>query len=123
MISNVSSVSPARKPGRLITVLAAFALSFGLVAVAAAEVSDEEIELFAEASIAVEDVNERYESKLEDADEAEQQELVTEMSEKMQTAVTDTGLTWERYEDIVFEAGSDEALNERIIQEIERQRD
>ncbi len=120
--SNTFSTVPAIR--RFLTLAVILLAGFGLAATASAgDVTDEEVELFAAASIAVEDVTDRYEAQLEDAPKAEQQELVAEMSEKMQQAVLDAGLSWERYQDIVFEAGSDEVLNERIIQEIESQRD
>lgn len=104
--------------GMLVIALAAMGLSLTAMA---AEVTDEEVELFATASINVQEVTDEYEARLEDASDEEQQELVVEMTERMQQAVEDSGLTWQRYQDIVFEAGADQNLNERIIAEIQAQ--
>ncbi len=126
-------------PNRFTTLAGAVLLTLGLAAPAAAQdqpaqqlpapaenISDEQLEQFAAAALAVNQLGREYASRLQSAeDEARAEAIRVEAQEKMVEAVQDEGLTVEEYNAIYAAAESDEEVNaaiQSLLQEQQRQR-
>lgn len=83
------------------------------------EVSDQDVENFADAYVAVQTINQQYTEKLQNVEEAEKATaLQQEARDKMQQAVEDSGLTISDYQEIAQAAGQDEELRSDIEQAV-----
>lgn len=79
------------------------------------EVSDEDVNNFVSAYMAVQGINQEYTQKLQNVDDPEKAtELQQEAQTKMQKAVSDTGLSISDYQQIANQAGQDEELRGKI---------
>jgi len=78
-------------------------------------VSDEDVNNFVSAYMAVQGINQEYTQKLQNVDDPEKAtELQQEAQTKMQEAVSDTGLSISEYQQIANQAGQDEELRGKI---------
>jgi flagellar biosynthesis component FlhA len=84
---------------------------------AAEDVTDEQVNAFVDAILAVEEVRAEYGSSIEAAeDEAEQQELVQEANEAAFAAVDEVeNMDVDTYVAIANAAGENEELNQRVV--------
>ncbi len=81
------------------------------------EVTDHEVEAFAEAQNEVGQIQQDYQTRIADAADPEaQQAIVEEANEKMVDAVQECGLSVERYNTILNSAHADPELQARISQ-------
>ncbi|MFO8052895.1 MAG: DUF4168 domain-containing protein [Candidatus Omnitrophota bacterium] len=79
------------------------------------DVSDEDMEAFAKAQNKVEEIRQKYQSKLSDVeDQTKRQEMVQKMNEELVDAVKNSGLSVERYNEIFEAAQNDSQLQQRI---------
>ncbi|WP_341939099.1 DUF4168 domain-containing protein [Marinimicrobium sp. C2-29] len=79
------------------------------------EVSDKEVEGFVDAYMAVQGVNQEYTQKLQEVEDPEKAtELQQEAQGEMQSAVDESGLSIEKYQQIANQAGQDEELRGKI---------
>ena len=82
---------------------------------AAPSISDEQLDQFAEAALAVNRIGQQYASQLQAAENEEQaQEIRAEAQEEMVQAVEEEGLTVDRYNEIYAAAENDEEVNAAI---------
>lgn len=92
----------------------------------AEDISDEQLEQFAAAALAVNQLGREYASRLQGADDqAAAAEIRAEAQEKMVEAVQEEGLTVQEYNAIYAAAESDEEVNaaiQSLLQEQQRQR-
>lgn len=85
----------------------------------AIEVSDQDVENFADAYVAVQTINQQYTEKLQNVEEAEKATaLQQEARDKMAGAVKEAGLTISDYQEIAQAAGQDEELRADIEQAV-----
>lgn len=85
----------------------------------AVEVSDQDVENFADAYVAVQTINQQYTEKLQNVEEAEKAtEMQQEARDKMENAVEEAGLTISDYQKIAQAAGQDEELRADIQQAV-----
>lgn len=114
-----------------ISILTALGLTFGGAAVAqeeyqqdpqqqqqqqqqAADVSDEDLEKFAQAEENVRTVQEDYSTQLQEAEDPnKQQELQQQANEEMRSAVSDAGLDVQTYNEISMAIQQDSELRQR----------
>lgn len=110
---------------RQLTAILALLLAIGLTMPAPAQQQDEtpsgasyskqELQQFADAHSAVMEIRDEYTQRLQQAEDRDRaMELQEEANERMVEAVTDTGLSVERYGQIARQAASDTELSERI---------
>ncbi len=79
------------------------------------DVSDEQVESFVDAYVAVQGVNQEYTQKLQQVEDPEKAtELQQEAQTEMQSAVDDSGISIEEYQQIANQAGQDEELRGEI---------
>lgn len=87
---------------------------------AVAEVSDSDIQSFAEAYVGVQQLNQEYTVKLQGAtDEDAATQLQQEGQEKMHNAITDVGLTLAEYREIANAANQSPEIQQRLGTAIE----
>jgi len=85
----------------------------------AQDVTDADIEHFANAVLAVEDIRQTYEKALATTDdEGEKTSLQKEAQEKMVDAIENEGLTVERYQVVAQAVQSDPAMWEKVQQHL-----
>ncbi|WP_111642105.1 DUF4168 domain-containing protein [Marinimicrobium alkaliphilum] len=85
-------------------------------------VSDEEVDAFVAAYIAVQTINQEYTEKLQAAESPEDAtELQQQAQGEMQQAVTDSGISIEEYQQIANLANQDEGLRDRITEALAAQ--
>lgn len=95
--------APAQAPGQAATV----------------EVSDQDVENFADAYVAVQTINQEYAEKLQNVEEAEKATAMQqEARDKMEGAVEEAGLSISDYQEIAQAAGQDEELRADIQQAV-----
>lgn len=83
------------------------------------DVSDDEVEGFVDAYMAVQGVNQEYTQKLQEVEDPEKAtELQQEAQGEMQSAVDESGLSIEKYQQIANQAGQDEELRGKIEEEL-----
>ncbi|MFO7758779.1 MAG: DUF4168 domain-containing protein [Roseovarius sp.] len=118
----------------LAAILSAAALAFAVPVaaqegqpdqIAAEDVTDEQVEAFVDAILAVEQVRDEYGSSIESAeDEAAQQELVEEANEAAFEAVDAVdNMDVDTYVAIANAAGESESLNQRVIERLSEVRE
>lgn len=79
------------------------------------DVSQDQVESFVDAYMAVQGINQEYTQKLQAVEDPEQAtELQQEAQTKMQEAVSDSGLSISEYQQIANQAGQDEELRNQI---------
>ncbi|ARM31333.1 DUF4168 domain-containing protein [Prosthecochloris sp. HL-130-GSB] len=87
----------------------------GQTQTAQAEVSVDEIKTFAKAQNQIVTIQQKYQSRVENAKEQEeQQKILEEMNKEMVAAVQKEGLSVEQYNEIFTASQSDPALQQRI---------
>jgi hypothetical protein len=114
-------------PSRFAITAAAALLALGLAAPAAAQqqqqpqvtpaenISDQELDQFAEAALAVNQIGRKYASELQAAeDDAAAQDIRAQAQEEMVQAVEDEGLSVEQYNAIYAAAEEDQEVNAAI---------
>jgi len=117
-------------PSRFTVTAAAALLALGLAAPAAAQdqqqtpqaqppaaedISDQELEQFAEAALAVNEIGRKYASELQGAeDESAAQDIRAQAQEEMVQAVEDEGLSVQEYNAIYAAAENDDEVNSAI---------
>lgn len=117
-------------PSRFTVTAAAALLALGLAAPAAAQdqeqapqaqppaaedISDQQLEQFAEAALAVNEIGRKYASELQGAeDESAAQDIRAQAQEEMMQAVEDEGLSVEEYNAIYAAAENDQEINSAI---------
>lgn len=83
------------------------------------DVSDEQVSSFVEAYMAVQSVNQEYTQRLQAVeDPQEATEMQQEAQGEMESAVTDSGLSVDEYQQIANQAGQDEELRGKIEEEL-----
>lgn len=81
----------------------------------AMDVSEEQVESFVDAYMAVQGINQEYTQKLQAVEDPEKAtELQQEAQTKMQEAVSDSGLSISEYQQIANQAGQNEELRGQI---------
>lgn len=84
------------------------------------DISESDIESFADAYVHVQQLNQEYTAKLQAAeDENAATELQQEGQEKMRDAITDSGLTLEEYRQIANAANQSPEVQQRLGEAIE----
>lgn len=84
-------------------------------AIAAEDITDEQLDQFAEAALAVNEIGRKYGPELQAAeDEAAAQEIRAEAQEEMVQAVENEGLSLEEYNAIYAAAENDQEINSAI---------
>lgn len=79
------------------------------------DVSEEDVENFVDAYMAVQGINQEYTQKLQAVEDPEKAtELQQEAQTEMQEAVSESGLSIEEYQQIANQAGQDEELRGQI---------
>lgn len=79
------------------------------------EVSEQQLDNFVDAYVAVQLIGQQYKSKIQSAgDKAKAQEIQKQARGEMKTAITDTGLALNEYKQIAVAANKNEALRSRI---------
>jgi len=114
-------------PSRSTITVAAALLALGLAglpaaaqdqappAVAAEDITDQQLDQFAEAALAVNEIGRKYGPELQAAeDEAAAQEIRTQAQEEMVEAVENQGLTVQEYNAIYAAAENDQEINSAI---------
>jgi hypothetical protein len=112
-------------PSRFTTTAAAALLALGLTAApalaqdqqapAAADITDEQLDQFAEAALAVNQVGREYASRLQSVeDESQAEQIRAEAQEAMVEAVREEGLSVDEYNAIYTAAENDEEVNAAI---------
>jgi hypothetical protein len=114
-------------PSRFTIPLAAALLALGLghlpaaaqdqnpPAVAAEDITDQQLDQFAEAALAVNEIGRKYATELQAAeDETAAQEIRTQAQEEMVQAVEDEGLSVDEYNAIYAAAENDQEINSAI---------
>lgn len=112
-------------PRRFTTTAAAALLALGLTAApalaqdqqapAAADITDEQLDQFAEAALAVNQVGREYASRLQSVeDEAQAEQIRAEAQEAMVEAVREEGLSVDEYNAIYTAAENDDEVNAAI---------
>jgi hypothetical protein len=112
-------------PSRFTTTAAAALLALGLTAApalaqdqqapAAADITDEQLDQFAEAALAVNQVGREYASRLQSVeDESQAEQIRAEAQEAMVEAVREEGLSVDEYNAIYAAAENDEEVNAAI---------
>ncbi len=114
-------------PSLFTTTLAAALLALGLAGPTAAQdqapqaapqaedITDQQLDQFAEAALAVNQIGRKYASELQAAeDEAAAQEIRAQAQEEMMQAVQDEGLSVEQYNAIYAAAENDQEINSAI---------
>ncbi|MCU7553158.1 DUF4168 domain-containing protein [Alteromonas sp. ASW11-19] len=83
------------------------------------DVSEQQVENFVEAYVAVQTIAQQYQPQIQTAgDKAKAAELQEQARGKMKTAITDTGLKLGEYKQIALAANQSESLRKRIAAEI-----
>lgn len=81
----------------------------------APEVSDEQIEDFVDAYTAVQDVRKDYTEQMQNAeDQEEAQALQQEANEALESAITETGMEVEAYQEVAMAVNADEEVREKV---------
>lgn len=81
--------------------------------------SQGQIEAFASAALQLRDIRAKWQSRMQEADNAEKaQEIQAQANAEMESAVKDKGLTVETYNAIVVAARDDPALADRIVRTV-----
>ncbi|MFP4127354.1 MAG: DUF4168 domain-containing protein [Alphaproteobacteria bacterium] len=84
-------------------------------AIEAEDITDEQLDQFAEAALAVNEIGREYGPELQSAeDEAEAEEIRAEAQEEMMQAVENEGLSLEEYNAIYAAAENDQEINSAI---------
>lgn len=79
------------------------------------DVSDQQVDNFADAYVAVQTLSQQYGAKLQQTQDAEKsQQLQQQAQDEMQSAITDTGLSLNEYKQIARAANESETLRQRI---------
>lgn len=85
----------------------------------AMDVSEDQVEDFVDAYMAVQGINQEYTQKLQNVEDPDKAtEMQQEAQTKMQEAVSDTGLSISEYQQIAQAAGQDEELRNQIEEEL-----
>ena len=83
------------------------------------DVSEDQVESFVDAYMAVQGINQEYTQKLQAVEDPEKAtELQQEAQTKMQEAVSDSGLSISEYQQIANQAGQSEELRSQIEAEL-----
>ncbi|MDQ2068878.1 DUF4168 domain-containing protein [Natronospira bacteriovora] len=86
----------------------------------APDVSDEQINAFVDAYVAVSEVREEYTARLQEADSQEEaQELQQEANDAMTAAIEDSGLSIEEYQQVAMAVNADAEVREQVTTMLE----
>ncbi|MEA5446357.1 DUF4168 domain-containing protein [Gammaproteobacteria bacterium AB-CW1] len=86
----------------------------------APEVTDDQINAFVDAYIAVNEVREEYTERLQNADDQEHaQELQQEANDAMTSAIADAGLEIEEYQEVAMAVNADSEIREQVTEMLE----
>lgn len=89
------------------------------------DITDEDIEMVAEAYVMVEDVRQEYTAEFQQTEDPEEaQELQMELQEEINAVIEDMeGLTLEEYDQYIQAAQQDAELRDQLLDAIEEHRD
>lgn len=96
------------------------ALALASAAHARAEVSDADLKAFGAAMTQVQKINAEYTPKMTGADGPTKDSLQREMISKMGAAVSASGLSPEKYNEISTAVQTDEALRQRLVETLQQ---
>ena len=86
------------------------------------EVSDDQIQAFVDAYVAVNEVREEYTARMQEAEDQEAaQALQMEANEAMSAAIEDSGLSVEEYQEVAMAVSADPDVREQVTQMLEEQ--
>jgi len=86
----------------------------------APEVTDEQVQAFVDAYVAVNDVREEYTARMQEAeDQEEAQALQMEANEAMSAAIEESGLSVEEYQEVAMAVSADPEVREQVTQMLE----
>lgn len=86
------------------------------------DVSEEQIDQFVEAHIAVNDVREEYTDQLQEAeDQEEAQQLQQEANQAMTSAIEDTGMDVEEYEEVAMAVNADPDVRNEVMERLDEE--
>lgn len=96
------------------------AMALASAAHARAEVSDAELKAFGSAMTEVQKINTEYAPKMTGADGPTKDSLQREMITKMGTAVSASGLSPEKYNEISTAVQTDDGLRQRLVETLQQ---
>jgi len=82
-------------------------------------ISEKQVDQFVDAYLTVQLIGQKYQAEIQAAgDQAKAKDLQQEAREKMQTAISDSGIAMQKYREISLAANQDEALRGRISEKL-----
>ena len=82
-------------------------------------ISEKQVDQFVDAYLTVQLIGQKYQAEIQAAgDQAKAKDLQQEAREKMQTAISDSGIAMQKYREISLAANQDEALGGRISEKL-----
>ena len=82
-------------------------------------ISEKQVDQFVDAYLTVQLIGQKYQAEIQAAgDQAKAKDLQQEAREKMQTAISDSGIAMQKYREISLTANQDEALRGRISEKL-----
>lgn len=86
------------------------------------DVSESQIDAFVDAHVAVNDVREEYTERLQAAeDQEEAQQLQQEANEAMTSAIEDSGMDVEEYEEVAMAVNADPEVRDEVMQRLDEE--
>ena len=83
------------------------------------QISEKQVDQFVDAYLTVQLIGQKYQAEIQAAgDQAKAKDLQQEAREKMQTAISDSGIAMQKYREISLTANQDEALRGRISEKL-----
>jgi hypothetical protein len=83
------------------------------------QISEKQVDQFVDAYLTVQLIGQKYQAEIQAAgDQAKAKDLQQEAREKMQTAISDSGIAMQKYREISLAANQDEALRGRISEKL-----
>ena len=83
------------------------------------QISEKQVDQFVDAYLTVQLIGQKYQTEIQAAgDQAKAKDLQQEAREKMQTAISDSGIAMQKYREISLAANQDEALRGRISEKL-----
>ncbi len=83
------------------------------------KISEKQVDQFVDAYLSVQLIGQKYQAEIQAAgDQAKAKDLQQEAREKMQTAISDSGIAMQKYREISLAANQDEALRGRISEKL-----
>lgn len=83
------------------------------------QISEKQVDQFVDAYLTVQLIGQKYQAEIQATDDqAKAKDLQQEARDKMQTAISDSGIAMQKYREISLAANQDEALRGRISEKL-----